>query len=300
MQCQTPITIKNPRLVNHPGLEGLVERFIQVPCGKCYYCQANRRSDWSFRLWCESLESLSCYFITLTYDDSNLTYADINGLSLPVLCKRDLQLFMKRLRKKYPDGNLRYFACGEYGPSTLRPHYHLLLFNYRLPDGRYRDNFHKLDTVTEDIRKIWSLGNVMVSVANMRRIGYMTKYILKLSNPVQTLDIQQPFMICSTKPALGGSFLNKVNISKLLQGNLLVCHMGQYGTLPKFYRKKLPESDQKKLSFLLKKFNKEQEDAEYELLKENPQEAEKQIQKKYYQLKLYDERLKKNKKHGLL
>lgn len=49
----------------------------------------------------------------------------------PYLCKRDLQLFMKRLRKnldKYESQKIRFFATGEYGPTSFRPHFHILLY----------------------------------------------------------------------------------------------------------------------------------------------------------------------------
>lgn len=51
----------------------------------------------------------------------------------PYLCKRDLQLFMKRLRKylsKYEGQTVRFFATGEYGPKSFRPHFHILLYIY--------------------------------------------------------------------------------------------------------------------------------------------------------------------------
>lgn len=41
--------------------------------------------------------------------------------------KRDIQLFLKRLRKnlsKYTDEKIRYYAVSEYGPKTFRAHYH--------------------------------------------------------------------------------------------------------------------------------------------------------------------------------
>lgn len=50
---------------------------------------------------------------------------------IPILCKEDLQKFIKRLRfqiSKEFDEEVRYFACGEYGPKTFRPHFHIELF----------------------------------------------------------------------------------------------------------------------------------------------------------------------------
>ena len=47
---------------------------------------------------------------------------------IPYLRKRDLQLFIKNLRSYLPEYEIRYFASGEYGPETFRPHFHLLLY----------------------------------------------------------------------------------------------------------------------------------------------------------------------------
>lgn len=50
---------------------------------------------------------------------------------ISVLRKSDLQKFVKRLRfsvAQMYDAEIRYFACGEYGPRHFRPHYHILLF----------------------------------------------------------------------------------------------------------------------------------------------------------------------------
>lgn len=50
---------------------------------------------------------------------------------ISILSKEDLQKFIKRLRfqiSKVFDEDIRYFACGEYGPKTFRPHYHVLLY----------------------------------------------------------------------------------------------------------------------------------------------------------------------------
>lgn len=50
---------------------------------------------------------------------------------IPILRKKDVQLFLKRIRyhiAKEFDQSIRYFCVGEYGSQTFRPHYHLLLF----------------------------------------------------------------------------------------------------------------------------------------------------------------------------
>lgn len=52
-----------------------------------------------------------------------------------VVCKKDIQNFLKRLRKKidklnlsYNDKKIRYYIASEYGPITKRPHYHGIIF----------------------------------------------------------------------------------------------------------------------------------------------------------------------------
>ena len=51
-----------------------------------------------------------------------------------VICKQDLIRFFKRFRKsldnefKFQEHRISYYACGEYGPRTYRPHFHVLLF----------------------------------------------------------------------------------------------------------------------------------------------------------------------------
>lgn len=99
---------------------------ISLPCGKCIGCRLEHSRKWAVRCVLEaSCHAQNC-FVTLTYADEHLPP---DGS----LCKRDLTLFLKRLRKSRPGQKIRYFACGEYGERLRRPHYHLILFNY-LPD----------------------------------------------------------------------------------------------------------------------------------------------------------------------
>lgn len=89
------------------------------PCGKCLACLNMNRFHWVKKLELEKQNSKNCYFITLTYSDANLPY----GLNV-----KHLQNFIKYLRRLKPDFTFRYFACGEYGSRTHRPHYHMILF----------------------------------------------------------------------------------------------------------------------------------------------------------------------------
>lgn len=63
---------------------------------------------------------------------------DAPSLQFGVCCKRDVQNFLKRLRKLIDNDidinkngkekSIRYYVASEYGPTTLRPHYHGILF----------------------------------------------------------------------------------------------------------------------------------------------------------------------------
>ncbi|MDE5972064.1 MAG: hypothetical protein K2G94_04895, partial [Muribaculaceae bacterium] len=113
-----------------------IPHWISVPCGKCVACLQKRRMNWAFRLEKEKLNSSSALFITLTYDNAFLPL-DKDGLAH--VSKRDCQTFLKRLRRNVEremlklgkeSPSLRYILSSEYGSQTLRPHYHLLLFNF--------------------------------------------------------------------------------------------------------------------------------------------------------------------------
>lgn len=115
MNCKNPVRIlKNLDRILYP--DGLL-----VPCGKCLNCRIQKRSEWALRLLHESEFWYEKSFITLTYDDDHIP--ENNSLK-----KEHLQLFLKRLRKNLGNRRIKYYACGEYGEQTQRPHYHLILF----------------------------------------------------------------------------------------------------------------------------------------------------------------------------
>lgn len=93
---------------------------MRVPCCRCMSCRIRRRAEWTVRLYHELDEHEDAAFVTLTYDDSVLP-------PNASLVKRDLQLFHKRLRFDFKK-RIKYYAVGEYGRQTQRPHYHGIYF----------------------------------------------------------------------------------------------------------------------------------------------------------------------------
>ena len=88
---------------------------------------------------------------------------------VPYVCNRDLDLFLKRLRSYYPqDEKLRYYAVSEYGPSSFRPHWHLLLFS---------NSERFSETVCENVSKAWSYGRCDTSLSRGFAAPYVASYI---------------------------------------------------------------------------------------------------------------------------
>lgn len=176
-------------------------KHVPVPCGKCEACLARRARDWMIRLREEMKDSSYACFVTLTYDDEHLPREDrkvydwtidqlVTFKDVPVHRVRDCQLFLKRLRRDNPDVKIRYFLVSEFGPKTLRPHYHAIIFNL----SRERCN-------KAYISSKWQNGFVEVSKVTEGRIAYVTKYCFGST----TLPYWLPknFTKMSLKPAIG-------------------------------------------------------------------------------------------------
>lgn len=142
-----------------------------IPCGKCEGCQINKANEWATRAILEAQNWPKNAFLTLTYNNDNLP-------KKRTLVKADLQKFWKRLRKSE---DIRYLACGEYGPKTLRPHYHAIVFNYWPDDAKqYTKNIvgDQLWT-SEKLNKIWGKGYVIVGMVTYESAAYVARYVFK-------------------------------------------------------------------------------------------------------------------------
>lgn len=183
-------------------------KLLTVPCGKCIGCRLERSRQWAMRCCYEaSLYSKNC-FITLTYNDYNLPF----DLSLK---PRDLQLFMKRLRKYLDPLKVRFFACGEYGDLNKRPHYHVILFGYSFLDNAelVRSDTHTLVYHSAELAKLWPFGYVSVGEFSFESAAYVARYCLKKVNGKQAKEHYNgrvpEFLRCSNRPGIGAEWLEK-------------------------------------------------------------------------------------------
>lgn len=136
----------------------------RVPCGHCRACRLRLRSEWSLRMVHE-LDSHRhlALFVTLTYDNDHLP----SDGSLKV---RDIQLFYKRLRKALGPVKIKHYTCGEYGPRTMRPHYHAIIFGL---------NMSHAQLVFDAWGKCKKPGFKCYQVLNRRMLGYVSGYTAK-------------------------------------------------------------------------------------------------------------------------
>lgn len=232
-----PINLcRAPHQVMPDGKVYLIDPF-PVPCGKCCGCRMDRAREWKDRLVLESSYYRHVYFLTITYDDDHLP---------PALEKRDLQLFFKRMRKRI---SLRYFACGEYGDKTHRPHYHAILFmDLPLPLSGIGVNRYHSPLVSE----CWSVGLHEVSEANASTIAYVAGYCnKKVKDPDWDAYPVKPFIIMSRMPGIARQYLEGRDLfrdSLKIYGDFKGKGFGS-SSLPRYFRntiKDLPQYDEYK------------------------------------------------------
>lgn len=184
--CTSPLRIFNPR----KNLTYRDKIWLDVPCGQCAECRKKYQNDWFVRTYFEFLgcryKNGTTIYVTLTYNES---CKPLFG-EVPCFSRRDVQLFLKRLRKavKLYLGHdcVRYIITSEYGGETHRPHYHGLIFFY-YPNLRP----YQISELKHIITVCWSShggfvhfgrkGNYKIRgvVENSAAVSYVAKYLGK-------------------------------------------------------------------------------------------------------------------------
>lgn len=181
----------------------------EFDCGACPECLRKRSNIWALRAVYESRQHLNNCMVTLTYDNFERdSKGNIVG-ELPVnpdlkVKQRDIQLFIKRLRKWYSivsDEKIKYIACAEYGSRTHRAHYHLILFGVKFPDIHFykkskRGNIIYMSPI---LSKLWNRG--ICTVDSIRVHSAVARYCTKYCAKSRTDDT---FMLCSHRIGFDG------------------------------------------------------------------------------------------------
>lgn len=226
MRCVAPVRIRHP-----------IHQFVDVPCNKCYACLIRRQKEWIVRLSQEAKSSSDVHFVTLTYDEQSLPWGSI----LPVLDKKGIQKFMKRLRKGLQPG-IKYYLVGEYGTITKRPHYHMIIYN----TGLNKDQLTiKLLNAWRDQDKMLT-GHLQCEVPDQNHgvMDYVAKYLVKSDN----IDYEvKPFALMSK--GLGKRYIEKSSEfhTSDLSRNYTVLPGGVKYPLPKYYKEKMLNEDQRQI-----------------------------------------------------
>lgn len=219
----------------------LVDPFVDVPCGKCEACLVRKTNEWTFRLLQERKHSESALFMTITYHDGALPIDKKTGY--PTLSKRDCQLFLMKIRKRFGPG-IRYFLCSEYGEKYGRPHYHMLLFNFPID---YSSPTWDSDLETL-FMEMWNKGDIQVSEAVDGRVVYCAKYMLQTLDMDDYLERKKPFILCSRMPGIGMQFVENRSISDYYRSTCdtkCVSDVGIAYPMPRYYKDKLFDDDMK-------------------------------------------------------
>lgn len=186
-----------------------------VPCGKCLKCKKSKAAEWSNRLVCESKYHEQSCFLTLTYDQESVprSYDSHNKLHYS-LKKIDLQLFIKRYRRylEYNKlGDIRYYAVGEYGSKTYRPHYHAIIFGH-FPDDAEIVKYNKKGQHlyhSKLLSKLWSHGEVIIGRTSPQTMFYTASYVTGKQLGFHAyawydaMCIERPFSVMSRRPGIG-------------------------------------------------------------------------------------------------
>lgn len=238
MQCSNPVLIRNAK----PTFGDSKSFGLWVPCGKCVLCRIARAREWSTRMLHELNYHDSSSFLTLTYDDDHLPFANLERFADFINCKNpvirrevfarhstlvkeDLQLFFKRMRKLKP---FRYYACGEYGETNGRAHYHVIAFGLGLDDEPL-------------IASAWTSGEVHCGSVTYDSCRYVADYVGKSYSGSFAIEVygdrEIPFQLCSTRPGIGFQW-SQDNADYLKNKLGCTVHGAEVG-LPRYYRKKL-------------------------------------------------------------
>lgn len=182
-------------------------------------------------------------FITLTYREEDYE---------PSLNYKHFQRFMRDLRRA--KGPVRFFAAGEYGGETWRPHFHAILFgvNFSNPFPVGKDLYS-----SKELEDLWGRGNTSIGEVNDTTAAYVASYcIKKITGPQAESHYQRynpetgeihnltpEFARMSLKPGIGATWYDKYIREVSYARDGIVRKGGHTAKAPRYYDKRLQEKE---------------------------------------------------------
>lgn len=243
-KCLNPVRVRKPD-----------KTFQYVPCGKCEACRSLKAFQWKKRLDSEMSSNVYTMAITLTYDQRHLptilvhpdrtitynfleskrefsvpldVYQDLSNYPtiykkrrdgnyvIPVVSHTDLQTFIKNL--KYYAPNIRWFIQSELGPTTLRPHYHGLLFF-----TEYEPEYVKASIFKAWDKCDWSIREHQDSLHLTSSTSYSTSYVASVLNlpKIHNYGRFSTFHYASNRPPIGSLSYSSDDIKRYERGEAI-------------------------------------------------------------------------------
>ncbi|MNF56588.1 hypothetical protein D3C85_715470 [compost metagenome] len=273
MACFHPVTAYRSLIVNASGKRSLCfdphkslpGSELTIPCGKCKGCRVDRSQQWGTRLMHEKTYHRASCSLLITYDDEHLPE---HGTLVPKHGKKFMKAlndkFGPALREEFGQG-VRYFYCGEYGDSTGRPHYHVILFGVDFSEDRKpwkkTKGGHQLFR-SETANRLWGKGNIDIGNVTHESCEYAARYVLKKVNGERAIEhysridpatgewylLQPEFIRMSNRPGIGSRFFDDpANANMYARGGFPRRKSKNLKSIPKYYDRKLEKIDPERL-----------------------------------------------------
>lgn len=260
---------------------------VPGPCGKCTGCRLERSRQTAVRLVHEAQLHDRTSFLTLTYNDASLRWADarledqrasdaaqvkdsvVDTTRTRETCTHegihatlsydDLRGFTQRLnsdlRRRFGKG-VRYYACGEYGERTHRPHYHIAVFGEDFSDDRLEwkhSNGHQLWRSSR-LARLWPHGDADIGDLTFESAAYIARYIMKKINGVMAVDhyrrldregnenwLKPEFNVMSRRPGIASEWFKQFKSDVYPHDHVI--SRGHPAKPPRYYDKLLEQID---------------------------------------------------------
>ena len=236
----------------------VVTDFIPIPCGQCIGCRIDYSKQWATRCMLESQYHDENYFLTLTYDEEHVPrseYVDLETGEIKeclTLVKSDLQAFNKRLRRALEyrgDDGFRFYACGEYGSASARPHYHMIAFGLHLDDLQlYKKSPTGNLYNSPFLDKIWKMGHVVIGDVTFESCAYVSRYIMKKqkgknADVYSYYNIAPEFVNMSRNPGIARTYFEQ-NFEDIYPRDSIVLPGGRVCNPPRWFDQLFAELDE--------------------------------------------------------